>query len=395
MPIEVRGATAAEMPEVLDMIPRVMGASREYFAAAYRNDPWARPEHSRIARADGRIVSHIRLYDRWQRVGSIPVHVGCVGDVCTLPEYRKQGHCRALLEDALRYWDDHGYDLSMIVSGVGVYAACGWVPLPEPGFELPAENRHEARSGSSYEARRFVRSEDLTAVAAVYATYNAARSLTTLRPPAYWERHFAWIAGEIEEAFLVAEREGQIVAYLRSEGGGQRLTLSECCYLPGHEAAAGDLLDAALTFAAKRRIPAVQAHLPADHAALAEARQRPGFAVTQTSVLLFRLVNLYRLLDRLRPLLAERARAAGVEGAFTLEVGDQAAELRVRPGWVEVGGPESTRRQIVLEPAALFALLFGAAEPDDSLAGVPDEAARLLAGLFPAGAPVYWRTDIV
>src|SRR4051794_21453242 len=118
MPIEIRGARAEEMREVLDMVPRVMGATREYFAAMYRNDPWARPEHSRIVRVDGRIVSHLRLYDRWQRVGPIPVRVGGVGDVCTLPEYRKQGYCRALLEDALRYWNEGGYDLSMIVSGV-------------------------------------------------------------------------------------------------------------------------------------------------------------------------------------------------------------------------------------------------------------------------------------
>src|ERR1051326_7866703 len=83
MPIEVRAARPEEMSEVLDMVPRVMGATREYFAAAYRNDPWARPEHSRIVRVDGEIVSHIRLYDRWQRVGPIPVHVGCVGDVGT------------------------------------------------------------------------------------------------------------------------------------------------------------------------------------------------------------------------------------------------------------------------------------------------------------------------
>src|SRR5438105_4554533 len=206
MAIEVRGARAEEMPEVLEMVPRVMGATREYFAAAYRNDPWARPEHSRIVRVEGQIVSHIRLYDRWQRVGPVAVHVGCVGDVCTLPEHRKRGYCRALLEDALRYWDERDYDFSMIVSGVGVYAACGWVPLVERGFALPAENRHEAGAGRiagrDYEVRRFVRSEDLTAVAAVYAASNAEWSLATVRSPAYWDRHFSWIAGEIEEAFL-------------------------------------------------------------------------------------------------------------------------------------------------------------------------------------------------
>src|SRR5438128_1393904 len=275
-PVEVRGARPEEMPEVLDMVPRVMGATREYFAAAYRNDPWGRPEHSRIVLVDGRIVSHIRLYDRWQRVGSVPVHVGCVGDVCTLPEHRKQGYCRALLEDALRYWDDNGYDLSMIVSGVGVYAACGWVPLEEQSFEVPAENRHEASGRRNYTVRRFVRGEDLTAVAAVYAEYNRERSLSTVRPSSYWERHFGWIAGEIEEAFLVAERGGQIVAYLRCEGGGRHVTVSESCCLAGHDRAAVELLDAVLTFAEKRRFEGIRGHLPVDHPALAAARQRPG-----------------------------------------------------------------------------------------------------------------------
>jgi predicted N-acetyltransferase YhbS len=400
---EVRGARAEEMPAVLDMVPRVMGATREYFAGAYRNDPWGRPEHSRIVKVDGRIVSHIRLYDRWQRVGPVPVHVGCVGDVCTLPEYRKQGHCRALLEDALRYWDAHDYDLSMIVSGVGVYAACGWVTLAEQGFTLAPENRHGADRGG-YEIRRFVRGEDLTAVAAVYAAYNAERSLATVRTSAYWEKHFSWIAGEIEEAFLVAEQEGQIVAYLRCEGG---LRLAEFCYQPGHEGAVAPLLDAILTFAAKRRQSSLQGYLPADHPALTLARERPGFAVTETSALLFRLVNLRRLMERLQPLLAERARAAGVEGALPLAVDGQAVKLRVRPGWVAVtpaagtaespaqGPTPSAPIRVELAPAVFFPLLFGTVAPEAALAGVELEPARVLAGLFPQGAPVYWRTDVV
>lgn len=393
MAVEVRGARAEEMPEVLDMVPRVMGATREYFAAAYRNDSCARPEHSRIARVDGHIVSHLRLYDRWQRVGSVPVHVGCVGDVCTLPEYRKQGCCRALLQDAVRYWDENGYDLSMIVSGVGVYAACGWAPLAEQKFELPAENRHEAKHDREYEIRRFVRGEDLTAAAALYATYNADRSLSTVRTSGYWERHFAWIAGEIEEAFLVAERGGQIVAYLRCERGGPKLILSECCHLSGHERAAVALLDAALTFAAKHGLDGIQGHLPSDHPALAAARARPAFSTAETAVLWFRLVNLRRLLERLRPQLAERTTRAEVEGQLALKVDGHEVGVRVLPGWVNIGEPEGD--PVDLEPRHFFALLFGAPLPRDALAGLPATTVSVLGSLFPPGAPVYWRTDVV
>jgi predicted acetyltransferase len=393
MATEIRGARAEEMDEVLDMAPRVMGATREYFAAAYRNDPWGRPEHSRIVKQDGRIVSHLRLYDRWQRVGPAPVHVGCVGDVCTLPEHRKQGHCRALLEDALRYWDDQGYDFSMTVSGVGVYEACGWAPLTMTQFELPAEDLHGRACSRQYQVRRFVRSEDLTSVAAVYAEFNRERSLTTVRTSGYWERHFSWIAGEIEEAFLVAERGGHIVAYLRCAGSGRHLMVSEFCALPGHDLAAIELLDASATFAAKRRFEGLRAHLPADHPVLEAARQRPGFTTSHTAVLLFRLVNLRRLLERLQPLLAERARTTQLEAEMGLRVGDQQAGLRIRPGFVEIGLPSGS--PIELSPSSFFSLLFGANPPEEVFGSQSSVESRVLATLFPAGAPVYWRTDVV
>ncbi len=396
MAIEMRGARPEEMPAVLDMVPRVMGATRQYFAAMYRNDPWAEPEQSRIVRLDGKIVSHLRLYDRWQRVGPVPVRVGGVGDVCTLPEYRKRGYCRALLEDALQYWEEREYDLSMIVSGVGVYAACGWAPLAEAGLEIPVQPGDAGRAlpaPGAYEVRRFVRSEDLRAVAGVYAAYNAERSLTTVRTAAYWERHFSWISGEIEEAFLVAEREGQIVAYSRCEGWGTRLTVSENCFLLGHDGAAVELLDATRAFAAKRRVESLQGHFPVDHPVRAAALQRTGATESETSGLLFRLVSLARLLTRLQPLLEGRVRMAGVAGSLTLEVDGQAVKLRARLGRLEIDAPEADR--VCLPPALFFCLLFGAEEPAGALAGLPAPARRVLTALFPRGAPVYWRTDVV
>jgi hypothetical protein len=236
----------------------------------------------------------------------------------------------------------------------------------------------------------------------------------------YWERHFSWIAGEIEEAFLVAEGAGQIVAYLRCERGGQKLVVSECCCLPDHEGAAVELLDAALTFAARRGLEGIQGHLPVDHPALAAARERPGFALAETAVLLFRLVNLRRLLERLRPLLAERAWERDLEGSLSLNVGGQGVQLRVQPGWAEVGkheiapeaaparrmtrflsrpppsGPRDLSAEpVTLPPAAFFPYLFGAPVPKEVPLELSTEAQRLLAGLFPAEAPGYWRTDVV
>jgi len=50
---------------------------------------------------------------------------------------------------------------------------------------------------------------------------------------------------------------------------------------------------------------------------------------------------------------------------------------------------------VIIPPAVFFPLLFGAVDPHELLQGVSEPTRGLLTGLFPAGAPVYWRTDVV
>ena len=394
MPIEVRGARAEEMDEVLDMIPMVMGAPREYFDAHCRFDPASRPEHSRIVRADGQIVSHIRLYDRWIRAGETPVHVGCAGDVCTLPEHRGRGFCRALLEDALGYWDANDYDISMILSGVGVYERVGWVVIPEVRYLADVPPKGSTRGDPAYRTRRCARAEDLAQVIHVYDQYNRARPHTTVRSPEYWAKHFYWTPLEIEEAFYVAEHDGRIVGYCRCAHGRSELRVTELCCLPGQPRAAVSLVDALARHMQKRRHARLSTYLPADSAALAPLQQWPGFRAEETRVMLFRVVNLERLLRRLAGELSARAREVQT-AALTLKVSDHRCGLRMRSGHAEVTAP--TRRTVEVAEADFFRLLLGWAGPDEleSCRTLNDADRALLATLFPKADPVYWRTDTV
>jgi len=392
MGIEVRGARAEEMEEVLDMIPVVMGAPREYFDAHYRFDPCGKPEHSRLVRVGGQIVSHIRLYDRWIRVGATAVHVGCVGDVCTLPEHRQRGYARALLKDALRYWDQHDYDISMILSGVGVYERVGWVTFPEVRYSATVPAQGSAAQDPSYPTRRFARDEDLAQVQGIYEAYNRRRAHTTVRSHEYWAKHFYWTPREIEEAFYVAERDGRIVAYCRCGHGGQELTLLELCYLPEERGAAASLVEALARYAHKRGYERLAGYLPDDSAALPLLRQWPDFRAEETRVMLFQLVNLPRLLRRLAGELSERAR--GVQRVeLTIKVSRHACGLRVGPGKVEVVAPTGPTLEVA--EADLFRLLLGQARPDElgSCAALDERTQELLGLLFPPTHPVYWRTD--
>lgn len=401
--VEIRGLREEEVPRLLAMLPRVMGAPRSYFAAHYRHDPEARTEQSRVALVDDEIVAHLRLYERRQLVGGVPVPVGCIGDVATLPEHRRRGLCRALLEDAIRYLDARGIDLSQVVSGVGVYGRCGWVTFPETAYRAPAVDHERAGAPAGAVAvRRFARGEDLAAVIAVHARYHEGRSLATVRSPLYWERHFYWLTGEREEAFLLAEKAGEVVAYARGRDGGEALFLAECCYRPEHADAVGPLCEAFFTLAARARYAQVEAVLPEDHPAVAFFAAQPLWSAEERSPLLFRLVDLARMLRRLEPLLCDRLGRIDPPSrpmVLDLAVGEQRAGLAVTPGEVRVtdGDAAPNRLPVRLAPEEFFLLLFGQASGSElTLSPGLDPAVRdLLTALFPRGAPVYWRTDIV
>lgn len=189
--IEVRGACGlAEERAVLDMLPRVMGAPREFFAARYRHDPCGTPEHSRIVVCDGEIVSHVRVYRRPIRLGWGEVWTGAIGDVCTLPQYRLRGYAALALQEASTWMRAQGVPLCTILSGVGIYERVGWEKVTEPCFAFPADGLVGLPVPVDVTVRRISRVEDQTALASVYAAHAEGRSLTVVRSPAYWYQHF-------------------------------------------------------------------------------------------------------------------------------------------------------------------------------------------------------------
>jgi hypothetical protein len=110
---------------------------------------------------------------------------------------------------------------------------------------------------------------------------------------------------------------------------------------------------------------------------------------------------LTRLLGRLEALLTQRLGRVVLPPEpvlLDLLVGEQATRLTVTADRVRVevnGAPGA--HPVRLEPEAFFLLLFGAASSSE-LAITPGMDAHIravLTALFPRGAPIYWRTDIV
>jgi len=350
---------------------------------------------------DGEVVSRIRLYERRIRLGNSIVRCGMIGDVCTHPDHRHKGYGSGCLRDAIDYFRTQGIHMSIILSGVfGFYGSEHWEKFPMHSYTGPVEHlRVPVRE--IYHVRRFERDEDLHAVIRIYDEYCEGRSLTVVRSPEYWRRHFYWRTGEDMGYFLIAEDEQRITGYVREPGRFTRRgnVISELCYLPGHEVASFDLLEACIRIARKAHEEKLGFLLPADSPPLDAIKACEGVTEEVSETTLLRIIDLRQLLWELLPELNDHlsGNATRFEGAITFKVLDQQAGLRVRRNEVRLlEVPTAEAEIIACDQPTFFKMITGYAPASQVyLPGVPDNVVEVLDKLFPKGTPIFWPTDAV
>lgn len=224
----VRHATPKDLDGIYGLVDKTLYHPSEMIMARYRNYPGAKPGHSVVVEVDGKIVSHIRLYPCDLYYGDICVKAVSIGDVCTDPEYRKRGFGALCLNQATEWMRENDAVISLIYSGVlGFYKSAGWVDVPMEVLSIPIDSLGDvAAKQDEIIVRRFERANDLEGVANVYAQYSKGRFLSAVRGELWWRNSFHWITDENEEAFYVAERDGEITGYGRMNGN----SVKEICY---------------------------------------------------------------------------------------------------------------------------------------------------------------------
>jgi len=399
MTVKWCGCDEALYRQALDLEELVMNATRERFACAHKNNPTSKLEFSRVCVVDGQVVSHIRIYERYYRIGSTPVLGGGIGDVCTHPEHRRKGYGAGCLRDAIQYFKEHGYCMSMILSGVfGFYLSEKWEKFPQHSYVVPVTLRVPRPPRGRYSVRWFERdTDDLEQVMEVYDAYSRNKSLSVVRTPLYWRRRLRWQIGESPEGFLVAERAGRIVGYVRSLGA----SAPEMCMMPGEEASALALYDALVRWGRKRRWETISFTTAGDNPLTPVFEDSPKVEKRTSMSTLLRFINLRGLLETILDELQLRWIRSGLrwEGTFLLRAKGvrQAAALVIADREVKVAAsarePAAT---LSWSQADLFKLLTGYGRLEDlPLGEMAPEARRALAALFPRGDVVFWRTDTV
>jgi GNAT superfamily N-acetyltransferase len=92
-----------------------------------------------------RAIAHVGVIDLPLVIDGRRVHVGSVHAVCTDPALRGQGHCRALLEEALAFCDARYETVVLTTLIPDLYAKFGFRPLREHGFVRRVTSLRPAR----------------------------------------------------------------------------------------------------------------------------------------------------------------------------------------------------------------------------------------------------------
>lgn len=382
MSLDIRGAREEDRDRLLDFLPTVLIAEREYVIAEARNQPGALWEHSRMGLVGGDIVCHIRLYPRPIRLAGQVVQTGNIGGVCTDPDHRRKGYASQLLRDALAYFNRNGIPMSIIHSGVtGFYTSEGWETFPQHRYSYRTRAPFARQEG--IEVRRCERYRDLDAVARVHEAYNRDRSLAVVRDSDYWQKHFSWIR-EREEGFLVAEQHDAIIGYVRSSESA----VHEIAFLPEQPQAAEALLESVTRQAAKRGVEQVRMDVPADFPLLNALRECGVLTETVGWGMLVRTASLRRLLENV----AGGLQVPDEDGAVTICVGDQSATISFDQQAAAIV-EQPAERTVTLSQRDLFLWLSGA--PPEGASDGALTAWPLLRRIVPAGAPYFWLIDHV
>ena len=206
----VETLTASELDHWAAFCGEVFGSESAYFRRHYMADPDRRVDSIFLLRDNSQIVSTLRVFHRRAWLDGKVVTVGGIGEVSTRASHRKMGLSGRLMETALRYIEEKGFDLSLLYSTLFEhYGKFGYVPVKAYRKIVCSEGV----GGSLYDPRP-LGANHFEAMAALYERYSSCRNLSLVRSPDYWR---AWCPAEMKNPTGLF-RNGKLVSYLCFQG---------------------------------------------------------------------------------------------------------------------------------------------------------------------------------
>lgn len=383
MPVTIRRGTPADIEPILDLLTEY-GLPRSYFEPFYLNDTSYRPEHSWVVEQNGRLVSHLRIYDRWMRIGRASLHIAGIGNVITAQDARGHGYTGQMIQAMLPVLQQEGYAYSLLGTHIShLYGRYGWVAIVQDLVRavLPPTILGTVRISPFQD-------QDLPAVMRLYQAANAERTGTFMRSLTYWQEQRTWLY-EDQQSFLVAHDYATDVpvGYVRNRVAQDTVEVLEL----GIEGENLDIGRALLSAIAMQSDGHLQGQFPPSLLNLF----LPGeFGIIPEHGLMGRVINLVELVHALEALWFERVREAGMpEGSLKVSTSAGHAAIRVSNAAIQVDQLHDAETVSPLNEGEFAHLLFhGFDERARTLVGQRPDASFLQI-LFPAQDFVIWQAD--
>jgi predicted N-acetyltransferase YhbS len=321
--------------------PEMFGDYPQLFNEANR-------ENLRVVADDGQIVCHVGMTQRPASLAGCRIDVACIGAVSTLPAYRGRGFASQAFQDACTKAAADGVDVMLISGGRGLYTrvGCRQVGLDWSCQLSPAEAERlgavPAVAGLAGAALIPAGRERIEAMRALYQR----EPVRFLRPREDWEMALDCrvVMNTVSDFWSLADGE-TMLAYLivhspdriRRRGPDEPRLVRVVEYAGERGAVAAALPRLLAHYGAGRLTLHVQGGDVALPALLAGAGLTLAPAAASGTL---RVINFPQLMERCRPLLAERigagagglifeadAQPGSADGGFTVRRGEEHLHL--------------------------------------------------------------------
>jgi len=194
-----------------------MLAHPDWWLRGIERDPYYQPEQTRVVEVDGKLVASVTCYHRPSYIAGREVDAACIGSVCTHPDYRRQGHARAALEDSIEWMTAEGYEWSFLYGKYDVYGGSGWENLATWNVSADLALRDDV--GADLSDRAADPDADATLLTDLYARFNGHLTGPTVRTEEYWRARVLSPKTDGEAAqFRIVESGGDAVGFYHLDG---------------------------------------------------------------------------------------------------------------------------------------------------------------------------------
>ena len=125
--ITVRPATTADLDRIAHIRAMAFEGDQASIRAGLDDNPRYNHSHYVLAEMDGRPVGTAAAFPTQMWISGVPIQMGAVADVATLPDYQNRGVATAMMERLLKNLAGDGVAISVLFPGVqGLYRRLGY-----------------------------------------------------------------------------------------------------------------------------------------------------------------------------------------------------------------------------------------------------------------------------